>query len=161
MNQTTSHPSVSFFALPVALKFKNSSQEKTIVIDNKSNGESFIRNIGFIADTVIIDPDYWLITRNNKSQKIADVVSGQNVLQIYPNPFQGQFYVYLRNFSASTAFINLYNSIGQLVASKKLALVNGSEFTEMTGQHLAAGVYTIRVETETGFKVSKKILKMR
>jgi aminopeptidase N len=161
MDQTTSHPSVSFFALPVALKFKNASQEKTIVVDNKTSGESFIRNIGFIADTVFIDPDYWLITKNNKSQKIPDAVSGQNVLQVYPTPFQNQFYVYLRNFSASTAFINLYNSIGQLIASKKLALVNGSEFTEMTGQHLAAGIYTVRVETENGFKISKKILKMQ
>jgi len=161
MNQTSSHPSVSFFALPVALKFKNASQERTIVVDNKTNGEIFIRNIGFIADTVFIDPGYWLITRNNKSQKIPDVVSGQNVLQVYPNPFQNQFYVYLRNFSASTAFINLYNSIGQLVASKKLALVNGSEFTEMTSQHLAAGVYTVKVEAENGFKVSKKVLKMK
>jgi aminopeptidase N len=161
MNQTTSHPSVSFFALPVALKFRNATQEKTIVVDNKTNGETFIRNIGFVADTVFIDPEYWLITRNNKSQKIADPVSGQNVLQIYPNPFQDQFYVYLRNFSASAAFINLYNSIGQLVASKKLTLINGSEFTEMTGQHLAAGVYTVRVETENGFKTSKAVLKMR
>jgi aminopeptidase N len=161
MNQTTSHPSVNFFALPVALKFKNASQEKTIVVDNKTNGETFIRNIGFIADTVLIDPGYWLITKNNKSQKLPDIVSGQNVLQVYPNPFQNQFYIYLRNFSASTAFINLYNSIGQLVVSKKLALVNGSEFTEMTGQHLAAGVYTVRVETENGVKVSKKVLKMQ
>jgi aminopeptidase N len=161
MSQTTSHPSVSFFSLPVALKFKNASQEKTIVVDNKTNGEAFIRNIGFVADTVIIDPEYWLITRNNKSQKVADVVSGQNVLQVYPNPFQNQFYVYLRNFSASTAIVHLYNSIGQLVASKKLALVNGSEFTEMTGQHLAAGVYTVSIETENGVKISKKVLKMQ
>ena len=161
MNQTTSHPSVSFFALPVALKFKNASQEKTIVVDNKTNGETFIRNIGFIADTVLIDPGYWLITKNNKSQKLPDIVSGQNVLQVYPNPFQNQFYIYLRNFSASTAFINLYNSIGQLVVSKKLALMNGSEFTDMTAQHLAAGIYTVSVETENGLKVSKKVLKMQ
>jgi len=35
MNQTTSDPSVTFFALPVALQFKNQLQEKTIVLDNK------------------------------------------------------------------------------------------------------------------------------
>ena len=32
MAQTTSHPSVTFFDLPVALKFKNATQEKTIVV---------------------------------------------------------------------------------------------------------------------------------
>ena len=161
MNQTTSHPSVNFFELPVALKFKNASQEKTIVVDNKTNAEIFIRNIGFIADTVLVDPEYWLITKNNSSQKIPDVVNGQNVVQVYPNPFQNQFYVYLRNFSASSAFIHLYNPVGQLVFSKKIALTNGSEFTEVTSNHLSAGVYIFRVETDNGFKLSKRILRLQ
>ena len=69
MSQTTSHPSVSFFPLPVALQFKNATQQKTIVVNNTYNGEIFFNNIGFIADTVIIDPDYWLITKNNISRK--------------------------------------------------------------------------------------------
>jgi aminopeptidase N len=38
MDQTTSHPSVGFFELPVALKFKNASQEKTIIVNNKFSG---------------------------------------------------------------------------------------------------------------------------
>ena len=59
MSQTTSHPSVSFFPLPVALEFKNATQQKTIVVNNTYNSEIFFNNIGFVADTVIIDPDYW------------------------------------------------------------------------------------------------------
>ena len=72
MNQTTSHTSVDFFELPVALKFKNATQQKTIVVDNKTNGETFFRNIGFIADTVLIDPEYWLVTKNNTTAKVPD-----------------------------------------------------------------------------------------
>jgi len=86
MNQTTSHNSVDFFELPVALKFKNATQEKTIVVDNKTNGETFFRNIGFIADTVLIDPEYWLITKNNTTAKVPDAMAGQNVVQVFPNP---------------------------------------------------------------------------
>jgi aminopeptidase N len=160
MNQTVSHPSVSFFALPVALKFKNATQEKTIVVDNKFNGELVIKNIGFVADTVFIDPDAWLVTRNNSSQKVPDVVTGQNVLLVYPNPFSDRFYVYLRNFSASTAYINLFNSTGQLVASQKVSLLNGSEFVEMVSEKLASGIYVVRVEADNGFKNSKQVLKM-
>ncbi len=70
MNQTTSHPSVDFFELPVALQFKNATQEKTIIVDNKYNAQIFNEKIGFVPDTVIIDPEYWLITRNNTVQKI-------------------------------------------------------------------------------------------
>ncbi|HMI78444.1 MAG TPA: M1 family metallopeptidase, partial [Ferruginibacter sp.] len=88
MNQTTSHPSVDFFELPVALTFKNATQEKTIVVDNKTNGETFFRNIGFIADTVLIDREYWLVTKNNTTAKVPDAAPGQNIVQVFPNPFQ-------------------------------------------------------------------------
>lgn len=159
MNQTTSHSSVNFFDLPVALKFKNASQEKTIVIDNKVNGEVFIRNIGFVADTVLVDPEYWLISKNNTSKKIADVVNGQNVVQVFPNPVQDHFYVYLRNFSTGTASIRLHNMAGQLVYSKSLPLVNGSEYMEVPANGLPSGVYIFTVLADKKQVFAKKLLK--
>lgn len=71
MNQVTSHPSVPFFELPVALQFKNATQQATVVVNNTSNGEVFLKTIGFVPDTVFIDPEAWLITRNNTSAKLA------------------------------------------------------------------------------------------
>jgi len=78
MNQTTSHVSVPFFELPVALQFKNATQSATVVVNNTSNGETFIKSIGFNADTVIIDPNAWLITRNNTTAKLptCGIVTG-------------------------------------------------------------------------------------
>jgi aminopeptidase N len=159
INQTVSHPSVTFFELPVALKFKNATQEKTIVLDNKINGEIFIRDIGFMADTVIIDPDYWLITANNNSQKLPVVFNGQNVLQVYPNPVQDQFYVQLGNFSGSTASIDLFNMAGQLISSRKISIGNSTAFAVIPSQYLASGIYTLRVRSDNGTEIVKKILK--
>ena len=159
MNQTTSHTSVNFFALPVALKFKNASREKTIVVDNKINGESFLRNIGFIADTVFIDPEYWLVTKNNTSQKITAAGSGQNNVQVFPNPIGSRFNIYLSQFVSSTANINMYNAIGQLVYSKEFALYNGSEYLEIPTQQLPAGEYTLKVTAANNFKFIKKLIK--
>lgn len=159
MNQTTSHPSVNFFELPVALNFKNATQQKTIVLDNTKNGEIFFRNIGFIPDTVLIDPEYWLITRNNTSHKVADAVNGQNIVQVFPNPIQSQFFVYLRNFSSSNAMIVLYNALGQMVYSAKIAISNGSGFTDVPSQRFAPGEYTVKVVTDNGVNFVKKLLK--
>jgi Peptidase family M1 domain/Peptidase M1 N-terminal domain len=80
MNQVTSHPSVSFFELPVALRFQNATQQATVIVENVSNGEVFLRSIGFLADTVIVDPEAWLITKNNSTEKLPAVlpVSLQN-----------------------------------------------------------------------------------
>ena len=159
MNQTTSHPSVNFFAMPVALKFKNAAQEKTIVVDNTSNGEIFFKDIGFTADTVLIDPDSWLISKNNTAAKIPDVVSGQNIVQVFPNPIRDGFAVYLRNFSSNTATINLFNAIGQLVYTSNVTLVNGTAYLEIPSKHLPAGEYNLQIKNTSGFKFVKKLLK--
>jgi aminopeptidase N len=158
MNQTTSHNSVDFFELPVALKFKNATQEKTIVVDNKTNGETFFRNIGFIADTVLIDPEYWLVTKNNVSAKVPDATTGQNVVQVFPNPVGDHFYIYMRKMVAGTASVNLYNALGQRVYTRNINLVNGAEYVEVPSQNLAKGVYFLKINAGD-FKFVKKLLK--
>jgi aminopeptidase N len=158
MSQTTSHPSVSFFPLPVALEFKNATQQKTIVVNNTYNGEIFFNNIGFIADTVIIDPDYWLITKNNISQKMSDNISSENFVQVFPNPFVNSFSVYLHNFSAAKVYFKIYDSNGRLMYNQNLS-VNGSLYQEINTQLLSKGAYFFSVQTNNDFKFVKKILK--
>ncbi|MBK8522162.1 MAG: T9SS type A sorting domain-containing protein [Chitinophagaceae bacterium] len=158
MNQTTSHNSVDFFELPVALRFKNATQEKTIVIDNKTNGETFFRNIGFIADTVLIDPEYWLVTKNNVSAKVPDVTTGQNIVQVFPNPVGDHFYIYLGKMVAGSASVNVYNALGQRVYTRNINLVNGSEYVEVPSQYLAKGVYFLKINAGD-FKFVKKLLR--
>jgi aminopeptidase N len=159
MSQTTSHPSVNFFEMPVALKFKNATQEKTIVVDNKTNGEVFINKLGFVADSVFIDPEYWLLSRNNTATKVVDNTGAQNTVQIFPNPIKEQFYIYLRNFAAPTATINLYNAIGQLIYTQNVTLTNGSEYLEIPSQYLPAGEYNLQIKSGNNFKYVKKLLK--
>jgi aminopeptidase N len=158
MNQTTSHPAVDFFELPVALTFKNATQEKTVIVDNKTNGELFFKNIGFIADTVLIDPEYWLVTKNNKSAKVPDASAGQNIIQVFPNPVQDHFTIYMRKMQATTANILLYNSLGQRVYTKTINLVNGSEYLDIPSQFLSKGVYFLKINAGD-FKYIKKLLK--
>ncbi|MGB4936522.1 MAG: M1 family aminopeptidase [Ferruginibacter sp.] len=158
MNQTTSHTSVDFFELPVALKFKNATQEKTIVVDNKTNGETFLRNIGFVADSVFIDPEYWLVTKNNTTAKIPDPTVGTNIVQVFPNPVPDHFTVYMRKMVAATADIILYNAAGQLIYTRTVNLVNGAEYVDVPAQHLAAGAYILRI-IAGDFKYTKKLIK--
>ncbi len=158
MNQATSDPSVVFFELPVALQFKNATQEKTIVVDNKINGEVFYKQIGFIADTVIIDPEYWLITKDNTAEKVIDNTVTQNIVQVFPGPFTNSVNVYLRNFNSPQAIFKIYDMKGALVY-KNLIPVIGSSFTEINTQQFSRGVYILKIEAKNSFKFAKKILK--
>jgi aminopeptidase N len=157
MNQKTSDPSVAFFALPVALQFKNANQQKTIVVDNKTNGETFIKEIGFIADTVIVDPDYWLITKNNTSKRINDV-AGENAIQIFPSPFLNSINLYLRNFNDTKAHVKIYDSKGSLMLKKDFQISN-SLFYSLNTEGFARGIYFLKIQTDNGVKFAKKIIR--
>jgi aminopeptidase N len=157
MNQTTSDASVKFFALPVALQFKNATQQKIIVVDNKSNGEVFTKEIGFIADTVIVDPDYWLITKNNSSEKLNEV-NGENVIKVFPSPFLNEFNIAFYNFGSNKASLKIYDSKGTLMMKNHFS-INGSFFYQVNTERFARGIYFIKIQTDNGVKFVKKILK--
>ena len=158
ISQTTSHPSVTFFPLPVALEFKNATQQKTIVVDNTFNGQVFFNNIGFIADTVVVDPEYWLITNNNITRKVNDNITGANIVQVFPNPFLNNFNLYLHNFTAHKGDIKIYDAKGSLVFNENI-LLNSSLYTTINTQSFSKGIYIIKIETDDGFRYLKKILK--
>jgi aminopeptidase N len=159
ISQTTSHQSVNFFEMPVALLFKNAFQQKTVIIENKSNGEIFFKKIGFMADTVLVDPEYWLITKNNTSKKIIDSASGQNIIQVFPNPLQGQLFVYMRNLADANALISIYNTAGQLMYQKGITTYNNSYFQEIGTAGYAHGAYFIKIQSGNKTIFVKEIIK--
>lgn len=158
MNQTTSHPSVSFFEMPVALKFKNATQEKTVVVDNKSNGEIFTKQIGFVADTVLVDPEYWILSKNNTTQKTTMGNSGTGVVDINPNPVTDPLNIYLHDFNANSADLHIVNAAGQLIFKKTVALVNGAELLQLPTSSWSKGVYIVNVKAGDK-KIVKRIVR--
>ncbi len=80
INQTTSHPSVSFFKMPVPVQFKNSTRDTIIVFDHLQNGQTFLANPGFKADTAIFDPYYWILCNHTVKQTVCDGTAGNDKL---------------------------------------------------------------------------------
>lgn len=145
VNQTTSHPSVGFFEVPLELTFKNNTQRKKILIDSKVNNEIFIRNIGFIPDTVLVDEAYQIISKGNTSKKIAAINTGKPAVEVYPNPIQNPVNVYLHDFTGNNATIRIYGSDGRMVYAKDIVLIDGAEFFQIPFNHLAKGRYIMKI----------------
>lgn len=145
INQLTSHPSVSFFEIPLPLLFKNATQQKLIVFDSRSNGEEFIRTLGFLPDSVLIDPNYDIISAYNVSQKITGTNTGNPVVEIYPNPMQSPVTVYLHDFTDPSADVRLYNMAGQLLYKQQVQLLNGSEIITLNTNAWPRGKYIVKV----------------
>jgi aminopeptidase N len=157
LSQTTSVPtSVPFFKLPVQLTFKNATQSKTVLLDNSINGEIFTHSLGFKADTVLVDPALWLVTKNNTTEKTADVNDGTcattlnpnnglGIVDIYPNPITNPFTISLHDFNDNTASINIYNKIGQRIFNKTVPLTYGIAKIDIPVNNWAKGVYVVKV----------------
>ncbi len=85
VSQTQSHPSVSFFELPLPIQLIGQNQDTLIRLDNTFSGQSFTLNIPFKVDSIILDPDIWLIQANplitsNQETELS------NSFDILPNP---------------------------------------------------------------------------
>ncbi|MCX6286910.1 MAG: M1 family aminopeptidase, partial [Bacteroidetes bacterium] len=85
VRQTQSSPAVAFFELPVQLKFKNPGHDTLIRFNNTFSGELFKVRIPFVVDSLIFDPLYQIISKNNSVNAVVEHDLRAS-LQVVPNP---------------------------------------------------------------------------
>jgi aminopeptidase N len=146
LNQTTSHPSVSFFEMPVPIRFKNSSRDSIVVVDHLRSGQSEIISLGFIPDSVIFDPLIKIVSANNKVLR-ADASLADQTIRIFPNPVGSQFSILLANFNDPSAQITIHNAAGQLMYKNNASLPAGNELLLIPSLSWSPGVYFVRVKS--------------
>lgn len=86
LSQVTSHLSVDFFEMPVPLQFLGAGADSIVVLDHVTNFQDFQFHLPFEVDTVIFDPDIWLISAENFVTHVDGQRSRPRSLLIYPNP---------------------------------------------------------------------------
>ena len=114
-------------------------------MNNTFNGQQFRENIGFIADTVLIDPELWIISKNNSTQKVTATNTGQGIVDINPIPVSDPMQLFMHDFNASAAEIRIVNALGQQVYHRQVPLVNGAEIVYISTRHWAKGVYQVQI----------------
>ena len=144
-NQTQSSPSVSFFEMPVAIKFKNSTQDTTIIFNNTFSGQNFIVNVPFIYDSIIFDPGLWLIAKNTIVTTIIDYGPPEK-LNVYPNPTKD--IINISGLPENFAEVSLTDIIGNEVIHKKYV-------NQLNLSNLAKGVYLLKIKLNYGDKIFK------
>lgn len=152
LSQTTSHNSVSFFEMPVKIKFVGpNNQSETVILNHTQNNQEFIVELPFYAPTnVIINPDKDIITKN-ESYTLGndDFEKLSNAIQVSPNPVsdlltiekQGEFQI---------QSIDVFSVNGQKI------LKNVSWPIEVS--HLSSGNYIAVIATDLG-TFHKKFIK--
>lgn len=159
MGQTPSHPSVSFFEMPVAVKLKNDLQDTLIVLDHTFSGQEFSFQLGFTPTELVFDPDLWLVSRNNLVQEV--LATGEPLpevsIDILPNPAHQQFIVRLKTTDNLELRLSLWAADGKLVHTEQVSVMPGMNELPVTVGTLPAGRYAVRLENQI-WKVERPVL---
>ncbi len=152
LSQTTSHSSVDFFEMPVPVLLKLNGVNQIVVIDHTIQDQRKSFYIGNTnVDSIGIDPDKWLLSRNNM---ITEVVTGifdpvtNDLYKVFPNPAKNSFEILP---SAGITKVVLMDVAG---VRKEMSVANGQ--VDITS--IPAGLYSIMVVDSTEKIVAVKRL---
>jgi aminopeptidase N len=157
LSQTTSHPSVKFYSMPVMLEFRSANDSLRVVVDHQYSGQEFNVQLHFVPDTLIIDPDLWLLSRVKTSKKIA-APSSPDIIQLYPNPAPRNALLTVRNPSGSKLYVRLFNAAGQLLYSREINTTGRDEDVPLPLSQQPRGTYLLDIRNDKNMKVTRRIV---
>lgn len=88
LHQTTSHPSVDFYEMPVPILATNGIQSTLLILDHQFSGQAFSFDLDFKVTSVIFDPELWILSSTNRAEIVTATQDPDSPekLQVFPNP---------------------------------------------------------------------------
>lgn len=148
ISQAQSHPSVSFFEMPVKIRFFHpSGQTYDVVVENTENNQEFIVDIPFVFNDLQVNPENDIITLGSTAILNNAGFDYMPDIKLYPNPAGSRLNVEVPNHVTIEQAV-IYNALGQKVMETTTA-------TSWNIAALAEGTYFITLTTNKGSKELK------
>jgi len=158
INQSQSHPSVSFYEMPVPVKFIGASQDTTVIFDHTSSGQTFTATIGFPVISAQFDPELWVLSANNTVIGIDESVLINNEVLVYPNPTEGNISMMIQLREKRDLTFEIFDVTGKKILAQKQTLNAGKTTKTIEASALSSGVYQLKI-TGKGVEHSEKLIK--
>jgi hypothetical protein len=140
INQSTSHPSVSFFPLTIQMRAVGAGRDSLFTIDHSTTEDIIVVDLGFKVQDLEFDPNYWLITKNT-------LIEGSHVdlssVSVYPNPSSNSISVFVKDRKLNK--IELLDMQGRLIRSVAVEELK-NDVTSIKLDGLANGIYFVRAK---------------
>jgi aminopeptidase N len=142
INQTQSDPSVSFFEMPVPIRLTGSlGQVQDVVLDNTTNGQSFVVNVPFQVTGVEFDPNKNIISIGSTATLGIEDYNFAAAIQMYPNPAATVLNIDMPT-NTTLVKVSFYNNLGQ-----KTLETNQNKIDVST---MSSGIYVLALDTSEG-----------
>jgi aminopeptidase N len=151
LNQTSSHPSVTFFEARLPIKISGSGFDTTVFVDHTQNGQIAIFSLPFTATNIQFDPQRFLLAKSNVSLVTNNGlnVSNQNI-QILPNPAKDK--IEILGLDSETEVI-LHNSNGGRV--QKYSLLDSKRFIDLS--EFPSGLFYLKFIGPKGVTIKRLV----
>ncbi|MBX3475938.1 MAG: M1 family metallopeptidase, partial [Planctomycetes bacterium] len=144
MGQRTSHSSVPLFKLPVPLRFSGGGRDSLLVLDHQQHDQEFTFLLPFAVDSVLLDPDTWLISAGNEVLRMPSAAFGSDRLLAWPNPTDGQLWLHLGGIWQGAVEWTVHTADGRSALQGTAVVVD--QRVELSLVTLAAGHYVVRMQ---------------
>lgn len=150
VNQSQSHFSVTYFEMPLPIRFTGSGgQTHDVIVNNTVNGEEFIVAVPFAITGVIFDPNKNIISKNNTAALGNEAFEMNKAIVLFPNPSSDVVRIQMPS-TLTLERIVVFNNLGQIVLEQNTS--------EISVRNLATGVHFVQIETSEG-TFHKKFMK--
>ena len=153
IDQTTSHPSVDFFEMPVPIEIEGPNGETQLLrLENTENGQLFSVEVPYEVTGIYFDPNLWLISKDNTMTEGlitgADEIVQDIDFQVFPNPALDV--IYIQNSGSRSVAIENWNITDG--SGKVLMQGPATENDPLMLQigHLPRGIYQLNLRLENG-----------
>ncbi len=157
IGQTTSHPSVDFYEMPVAIRFAGAGGDTTVVFDHLYSGQSFSAALPFEVETVVFDPDLWIVSANNTVTEVAVATEEAELLRqslhIFPNPVQDEVNIAFDRNQLPDAIV-LYDAQGRRLQT----IVPQQNPVSIVVKDFPSGLYVLEIRMGSAV-VREKVVK--
>ncbi len=147
LNQNSAIGDEHFFKLYVPIQLIGEGDTLNLRLDNQYNQQQFSIDVPFMVDTVLFDPDLWLISKNSSVSLSIHEILNKN-LTIFPNPTSQFVNIVSENKIEN---VQIFDLEGRLIIDTSKLKINMSNY--------ANGVYFMRIKTKQHL-LTKRIVKM-
>ncbi len=145
--QTSSHPSVSFFEMPVPIRIYGGGQDTLVILNHQLSGEEFNFTVPFSPDSIRFDPDREILAKSivTYTATSAKPLISLSTISIQPNPISD--HMVISGFQKKGRF-TIMDAMGRDIRTYD----NDLSSVSVSFQNLPSGLYLVRTENEDGQK---------
>lgn len=147
VNQTTSHPSVPFYEMPIPVRFEGNGRDTTLRLNHTFSGQSFVLTIPFKVNKVVFNPGLWILSAQNQVIGLRENAMAAN-LMIYPNPVHDELTIDGLEESNLLQQVIITDMMGKTISKHSVNSYSPKIKVDVEG--LRRGIYLIHFKMENG-----------